>query len=288
MQKAANGEWPRASWLVGLAGLRGGATSSARHKTRIVLGFSQVGAESGWRTANTRVHPGRRRGRRHQAAVLRRPTASRRTRSPRSGPSSRRRSTSSRSRRWSSRAGTRCSWRHRTAGIPVILTDRAIDTEQTTSTPPSSARTSSRRARWPASGWSRSSRTAPARSPSWNWRAPSDPRRRTTAPRASAAAIKDDSEVRDRGVTDRRLHPGQGRGGHAGVPRRPRGHRRRSSRTTTTWPSAPSRRSRRRGCKPGRRHHHHQHRRRSATAWRRSPTGRSTSSPSAARCSARS
>jgi ABC-type sugar transport system substrate-binding protein len=49
------------------------------------------------------------------------------------------------------------------ADIPVILTDRAVDSRTPRSTRRSSAPTSSPRARRPATGWSRSTTASPAR-----------------------------------------------------------------------------------------------------------------------------
>ena len=66
-----------------------------------------------------------------------------------------------------------------------------------------------------------------------------------------ATSIKAQPAAQDHRLADRRLHPGQGQGGHGGLPE---GATRRStccSRTTTTWASARSRRSRRPGKKPG-------------------------------------
>ena len=84
--------------LLGLSAC-GASTDSAEgsgrgwRRRQIVLGFAQVGAESGWRTANTKSDPGRGQGGR--ASISSSPTRSRsrRTRSRRSAPTSSRRST---------------------------------------------------------------------------------------------------------------------------------------------------------------------------------------------------
>ena len=142
--------------------------------------------------------------------------------------------------------------------------------------------------RRPASGWSSSTRTRRRRSTSSSCRARPAPPRRSTARRASPTIIRAEPEVQDRRGPDRRVHACEGQGGHGGLPE---GEPRRStccSRTTTTWASARSRRSRRAGLKPGKDIKIVTDRRRQGRHAGARRRARSTSSSSAARCSARS
>lgn len=151
---------------------------------KITLGFSQVGAESGWRTANTKsiqesakeagidLQFSDAQGKQENQISAIRNFITQKVDVIAFSPV------------------VTSGWdavlkEAKDADIPVILTDRAVDSQDKSLYKSFIGSTSSRRARRPASGWSSSPRASPARSTSSSCRAPRARRRPSTGRRAS-------------------------------------------------------------------------------------------------------
>ena len=117
-------------------------------------------------------------------------------------------------------------------------------------------------------------------------RAPPAPTRRSTASKGFAEVIAANPNLQGHRLADRRFHPVRRQAGDGGLPEGQPEDRRACSRRTTTWVSARSRPSRP-PAQARARTSRSSPSTRQATGCRRSPTASSTSSWSATRCSAR-
>ena len=264
----------------------GGATAPGNSGEALTLGFSQVGAESGWRTANTKSIQECRGGRRHRAEVLRRPAEAG---EPDQGDPLLHPAEGRRDRLL---AGGRVRLGHRAQG------------GQGRRHPGDPHRPRGRLAgqvalqdvhRLGLRGGGQEGRRVAGQGVRGHDRAGQHRRAAGHHRLGAGQRPQEGLRRRDRGrpeaqghrVADRRLHPGRRQGRSWRRSSRPTRRSTCCSRTTTTWASARSRRSRR----PARcraRTSRSSRSTRSRTACRRWPTARSTSSSSAARCSARS
>ena len=262
-----------------------GNTGGAKSLDQLVVGFAQVGAESGWRTANTKSIQDAATEARHRPEVLRRPAEAG---EPDQGdpllhPAEGGRHRVLPGRR--DRLGRRPARRPRPPTSRSILTDRAVDSKDTSlyktflgsdfvAGGQEGRRVAGRRrqGRYRRRSTSSSSRAPPVRPrPSTARRASPTPSRPTRTSRSSPRQTGDFTRAGGKQVMEAFLksHP------EASTSSTP---------TTTTWASAPSRPSRQPARCPARTSRSSPSTP-SRTACRPWPTARSTTSSSAPRCS---
>ena len=235
--------------LVGCASGGDDSAGGAKDPSDLVVGFSQVGAESGWRTANTKdiqdafkdagidlKFSDAQQKQENQIKAIR-SYIQQKVDVIAFSPV------------------VESGWdavlkEAKDASIPVVLTDRAVDSKDDLAVRDLPRfRLRLKRARRPANGSSNEYKARRADQDRRSSRAPPVPLRRSTAPRASPTRSRTTPSSRS-SHPDRRLHPRRRQAGHGGLlsPTRTSTW---SSRTTTTWVSARSRPIEAAGLKPG-------------------------------------